>query len=221
MFDLKAKLSLIFQKEIELELKDNRFTFLRAKIQKNKIKLILHKAFLNAPDEIFLHLKQYLINKNRNSLKELKKYIERHLKNYDYSHRLKIEKLRPEGKVYHLKNILSDLKASYFSDFDLNITWFKKRKFKRRLTFGSYNSSVKLIKINEILDDDFFPIYFVSYVVYHEILHHIFPVKMKENGNRIIHGKEFKQAEKKYLFYKEAKSFEKEFLKKGNFHVGA
>ncbi len=219
MQDLQEKLSKIFKKDVELKFKENRVSFLRAKIERTKVKLVLHKVFIDAPEEVFFHLKEYLMKKNRASLKELRKYLASHLKEVDYSDRLKIENLRPMGKVYNLEDILKDLTKGYFSDLEgLHITFFKKRKAKTRLTFGSYVRSFKLIKINELLDDEFFPLFFVSYVVYHEILHHLFPVKINEKGKRVVHGKDFKEAEKKYLFYKRAKSFEKEFLKKGRFH---
>jgi hypothetical protein len=217
--DLETKLSSIFNKKVEVTLKDNRTTFLRTKFFKTHLQLMLHKSFADAPDIIFFHLKEFLINKKKESLKIVRNFFLQFLEKKDFSSCLKVDKLKSTGKVYDLKKILDHVNETYFQKKEeLFISFSRKRKNRRRILFGSYNRGLKLITINEILDDDFFPLFFVSYVIYHEALHHYCPVTIGSNGNRRVHGKEFKELEKKYSFYKEAKAFEKQFLKKGKCH---
>ena len=119
--------------------------------------------------------------------------------------------LYPFGEFYNLKEILLSLNKEYFDDkLELKITWFGKGRItKTRLLFGSYDSKLKLIKVNRILDEKNIPEYVVKFIIYHEMLHHIFPIKIK-NRRRSIHHREFKEKEKKFPEYLEATKFLKQ-----------
>src|SRR3712207_8543596 len=49
--------------------------------------------------------------------------------------------------------------------------------YKKRNTIklGSYSAIERLIRIHPTLDAEWVPRYFVSYIVYHELLHHVVP----------------------------------------------
>lgn len=218
---LKRSLENLLKKEVDLIIKDNRTTFLSARqIQNGKLRINLHKAFLKAPYHILLSLREYLID-NRSSkegIRDIKNYMEIYFQNNDYSSHLNIHKINPQGKTYNLKDMFDEINKKYFHDSldKLNITWFKnkKRRKGKSITFGSYDHGLKLIKVNQMLDEVAFPIYFVRFVVFHEILHYIYPVLIDENGRRKVHYKEFKKAEAGYEDFDRAMLFEKQFLKK-------
>lgn len=220
---LKTMLEALFKRKIELVIKDNRSTFLNAKyFPLKKMKLQLHRAFLDAPYYILISLREYLLKNRKAGLRNIRNYMEIFYQENDCSKDLDKEKIKPFGKTYNLKEIFDSLNKKYFDDsFDINISWFKRPNYKknRTITFGSYDNGLKLIKINEILDDDFFPPYFVSFVVFHEILHYKYPTIIDEKGRRKIHYKEFKKAEAEYEYFEEARDFEKHFLKKRRFYV--
>lgn len=120
-----------------------------------------------------------------------------------------------EGSHYDLKDFYEKVNIEYFSGrLNLEITWFGNRHRVARScrTLGLYSRHEKLIKIHQILDDEKFPEFFVSYVVFHEMLHHVCPPKRGRNGRRDIHHKEFKEREKKFLHYDLARKWEKENL---------
>jgi hypothetical protein len=216
---LKVTLEELLKKKVDLVIQDNRSIFLNARfISSNRLKISLHKAFCEAPYYILISLREYLIKNKKEGLRNIKNYMETFFEKKDYSAHLNKEKLKPQGKVYNLEEIFDTLNEKYFGNRvgNLNISWFKKPKYKNRgtVTFGSYDRSLKLIKVNEILDNDFFPHYFVSFVVFHEILHHKFPIVIDDKGRRKIHYEEFKKAERKFDHFKEAQAFEKYFVKK-------
>lgn len=219
---LKVTLEALFERKIDLTLKDNRSTFLSASyFPLKKMKIHLHKAFLEAPFFVLISLREYLVKNKKTSLKIISNYMEDYFQKKDYSHNLDKEKIFHKGKTYNLKDIFDNLNKKYFDNsLNINISWFKRPRYKksRSITFGSYERGLKLIKINDILDNDFFPLYFVSYVVFHEILHHRYPSMADEKGRRRIHHKEFKKAEAGFEHFKEAKDFEKQFLKKRIFY---
>lgn len=124
--------------------------------------------------------------------------------------------LPPPGQCYNLQEIYNALNAQYFeSKLNLNISWFGTGNIaKTRVLFGSYHHRTKSIKINRFLDQANIPPYVVKFIVYHEMLHDIFPPKRKLNGRRSIHHQNFKEWEKQFPDYKIAKEFIKNWLRK-------
>jgi hypothetical protein len=68
---------------------------------------------------------------------------------------------------------------------------------------GHYDSGHGAIIISRKLDSPAIPRYLVEYIVYHEMLHIRFPVE--RNGHRrVVHSREFREAEKKFPQYESA-----------------
>jgi hypothetical protein len=100
-----------------------------------------------------------------------------------------------------LKKIYDELNEEYYDGkLDLKITWFGKpwQRPRSNVTFGLYHDSLRLIKINRLLDSPSFPDYLVAYVVFHEMVHHVCPAYVGKNGYQHIHSKEFKAEEARY-----------------------
>lgn len=118
--------------------------------------------------------------------------------------------LRPTGNLYNLEQIYHQINEKYFnSQVNAKITWFGRgvRTPKSSITFGSYNHQLQLIKINRLLDTESYPEFFVRYIIYHEMLHNLFPPKRGRRGRRDIHHMEFKEREKDFEEYEQAKTF--------------
>jgi hypothetical protein len=118
-----------------------------------------------------------------------------------------------EGNHYNLKEIYDRVNVHYFEGrLDLEITWFgsQKRAARWKRILGLYDFHQKLIKIHRLLDQPHFPPYFISYVVYHEMLHHLFPPQGVKRGRRKVHHADFKLHEKKFAEYSLVKMWEKE-----------
>jgi len=186
--------------KLHLKINDNRSTMLSVKWESDCTKVSLHRMFLQAPLNIMQDLTCYLKREKKTLAPSIKAYIEDNLQKLDYSHELNLNKLQTQGEVYNLKLIYDYLNKEYFQDkLKLHITWFGKSSNhnRSRITFGLYYDPLKLIKINRLLDQSYFPIYFVEYVVYHEMLHYVCPTFVDERGQKHIHSKEFKAREKK------------------------
>ncbi len=123
-------------------------------------------------------------------------------------------KLRPHGNYHNLELIYGRINERYFEGrLDLKISWFGKpvSKAKRRLVLGSYHQQKGLIRINRVLDHDHIPDHFVSFIIYHEMLHHVLPPLKR--GKRRIHHAEFSAREKQFQDYAQASAFRKSFIK--------
>lgn len=200
---------LTFQEDLEnrlgtklfLKINDNRSTMLSVKWEPDCTKVSLHRMFLQAPQNIMQALTCYLRGEHKNLSPSIKAYIEDNLQKLDYSHELDLSKMQTSGQVYDLRAIFDALNAEYFENkLKLHITWFgkKQNRSRNRITFGLYYDPLKLIKINRMLDQSYFPAYFVNYVIYHEMLHYVCPTYVDEKGQKHIHSKEFKAREKKF-----------------------
>ncbi|MGZ3733036.1 MAG: hypothetical protein ACXU9U_04800, partial [Parachlamydiaceae bacterium] len=58
-----------------------------------------------------------------------------------------------------------------------------------------------------IMDSPSFPEYVVSFVIYHEMLHHVCPPYIDENGIQRIHNEDFKYYEMQFKEFKRAKNW--------------
>lgn len=212
---LKLKLEKLLQRKIDLHLKENRTVFFKLKKGFFKSRMILHKSFLKAGDEEFFALKEYIANRSPLAKKKLKTFFLKQFSQENNQYLKRSLVLRTQGSYYDLKQIFEEVCLKYFGRIlDLKITWGKKNFYPKgaRITFGSYNHLLKLIRINPLLDNSQVPFYFICFVVYHEILHDIYPERfIKER--RYVHFHEFKIAEKQFLEYKKAKVFKQQFRK--------
>lgn len=202
---------LIFQKRLEsslgkklqITINDNRSTMLNVRWEPDFTKVSLHRMFLQAPQNVMQALACYLKGKDKSISPSIKAFIEDNLRKFDYSHLLDQRKLTTQGSFYNLQKIYNDLNKEYFQNrLDLYITWFGKwnQRNKSQVTLGLFNDSLSLIKIHRIMDSPSFPYYVLSYIIYHEMLHNIYPVYVDNTGMNRIHSREFKQRE---LLFKE------------------
>jgi hypothetical protein len=218
LYNLNDQQMLTLQEQLEnsagiklrLKINDNRSTMLSVKWEPDCTKVSLHRMFLQAPKNVMQALACYLKGEHKKLAPSIKAYIEYNLQRLDYSHELDLSKLETRGRVYDLQKIYQHLNRHYFDrPLGLHITWFgeRRRRICKRVTFGLYHDPLRLIKINRLLDNQYFPDYFVAYVIYHEMLHYACPAYVDKNGYKHIHSKEFKEREKMFKYFKQAQQW--------------
>jgi hypothetical protein len=122
-----------------------------------------------------------------------------------------------EASHYNLQQIYAAVNMEYFENkLDLQIRWFGSRHFvpRTRIRLGSYNQRTQVVKIHRFLDKPSVPLYFISYIVYHEMLHHVLPPIRGRRGRRQVHHRAYSAREKEFHQYGEAKEFSKNLLEK-------
>lgn len=204
--------------KLKLKINDNRSTMLSVKWEPDHAKVSLHRIFLEAPQNVMDALACYLKRQHKSIAPTVKAFIADRLKALDYSEMVDRGKLYSQGNVYNLQQIYNDINEEYFDGkLKLYITWFGKhnRKCRSKVTFGLYHDSLRLVKVNRLLDSPSFPDYLVAYVVFHEMLHHVCPPYYDANGQHHIHTKEFKEREATFRYFDLAQNWIKE--NKANF----
>jgi hypothetical protein len=154
----------------------------------------------------------------KSSYRSMRLYILSRLKNwFGYKPALSCDsktiKAQTRGEHYDLKAIYDVLNHSYFENkLNLDITWFgsAQRKAKRHRKLGLFCFQTNRIKIHRLLDQPHFPSYFISYVIYHEMLHSVCPPVKAKRGRYRIHHLDFKMREKEFADYAVAKRWEEE-----------
>ena len=121
-----------------------------------------------------------------------------------------------QGKFFNLRAIFDKLNAKYFRNRlrDYTIGWGRKRKGRPRdeIVFGTIQEDDRLIRIHPLLDRSFVPTWFVEYVIYHEMCHAVVKDRYDTSGRRIIHHDKFFARERRFHWFKRAKTWEDENL---------
>jgi hypothetical protein len=72
-----------------------------------------------------------------------------------------------------------------------------------RHRFGHWDAEHNAVVISQVLDDPDVPEFVLDYVLYHELLHILHPVKMGSGTKRIVHSAAFKRDERRFPRWKE------------------
>jgi SprT-like family len=105
----------------------------------------------------------------------------------------------PRGQHYNLEEIFHHLNRDYFqARLPLpRLGWSLERS---STMLGHHDSAHGAIIISRILDSPAAPLEVVEYLMYHEMLHMVYPVQ-RSGSRRIIHTKDFQAAERRFPNY--------------------
>ncbi|PYJ25666.1 MAG: hypothetical protein DME91_02735 [Verrucomicrobia bacterium] len=124
--------------------------------------------------------------------------------------------LRDEETYFDLRPIFERINQRYFRGRlrDYKVVWSRRRKHRPRdhFVFGTIQEEDRVIRINRALNQPFVPLWFLQYVLYHEMLHSIVPDEIVSRGRRRVHTKEFNRRERQFPGYRRARHWEEENL---------
>jgi hypothetical protein len=118
------------------------------------------------------------------------------------------------GRHYDLDAIVEEVRAQFFPDCTpVKIAWgrWSGRARTRSMRFGVYLPEKRLIRIHPALDQAFVPRFFVEFIVYHELLHHVIPA-VRVGGRYQIHSPAFRRRERQFPAYAQAMAWRKRSL---------
>jgi predicted metal-dependent hydrolase len=115
-----------------------------------------------------------------------------------------------QGKHYDLCAIFEEINHEYFNGLMARpeLGWSLRPS---RSILGHYDPCHHIIVLSKILDSEAAPRLIVKYVMFHEMLHLRYPTEHR-GSRRCVHTPEFKQAEREFAGYAEAKKLLKQFL---------
>ncbi len=212
---LERRFDVAFEGPVQLAVTDNRRRMVTHTRVKGILRVRVHMMFLDASERIQDALVRYVVHGDRQASQLVGAFIDAN------SHRIRAWRrapgpLRAQGKVHDLRKILEDLNERYFAGSlsEVLITWGRRTKprGKKRSTIklGSYSAVERLIRIHPCLDAEWVPRYFVSYIVYHELLHHVLP--FASGGPGSLHPPEFRRRERQFRHYERAMDWERKHI---------
>ncbi|MEZ5424927.1 MAG: hypothetical protein R2747_01560 [Pyrinomonadaceae bacterium] len=110
-----------------------------------------------------------------------------------------------KGEAYDLDQIFERLNLLYFDNKLPKpvLSWSQRKTFR---ILGHHDSTHEAIIVSKSLDDRKVPEYVVEYIVFHEMLHILHPIRHR-NGRRFIHTPQFKRDERKFAYFEEAEEW--------------
>lgn len=196
---LEARLTRALGAPLRVTVTDNRHTMLSIRRVAGVRHVRLHHMFAAAPPEVLDAVSRYLAHGDRRAGAAIDAFIRTN------THRIRREVSpstppRAEGSAHDLDEILRELVARYFVGCEpVTITWGRhgassRRARLRTIRMGAYLYDQRVIRIHPALDQAWVPRFFVAWVVFHELLHHVTPAP-EVGGRRCHHTPAFRARE--------------------------
>ena len=211
---VERRLRTAFGSATRLVVTDNRHRMISCRRERGNVAVRLHLMFLDAPEPVLDAVVAYA--KTRSA--KASTVIDRFILDNDYRIRALRQasgRIEARGEVRDLGPLLARLDDQYFggSVGDVLITWGRRgrrrgrARARRSIKLGSYCPEERLIRIHPALDARWVPRYFTSFIVYHELLHHLIPAR-RVGRRTLLHPPEFCRLERQFKHYERAARWE-------------
>jgi hypothetical protein len=208
---LERKLRTACAGPVSLSITDNRYSIITHRVQRGILHVRVHHMFLDAPFSTVDALVRYVTRGDRDASAAIGDFIDAN--GFRLARRKRSAPLVARGKHHDLLELLNSINDQYFhGNVNALISWGKRptvRSARRRtIKLGSYSGVDRLIRVHPALDNKWVPRYFVAYIVYHEMLHHVIPGS-RGLGRVNLHPPEFKEREKLFRYFDRALEWER------------
>jgi hypothetical protein len=213
---LQRRIELAMGGPAQLAVTDNLRRMVTHTRSRGTLRVRMHMMFLDAPERVKEALVRYVARGDRDASQVVGEYIDLN------SFRIRAERpvthaLRTRGKVHDLQTILQMLNTRYFGGMasDAQVTWGRRTAprgaTRAAIKLGTYSATERLIRVHPALDQRWVPRYFVAYIVFHELLHHVIP-PVRLGRATTLHPLDFVQQERGYPHYERAIDWERRHL---------
>ena len=174
----ERRLRAAFPGPVLLAVTDNRHSMVSYGRKGGILRARVHMMFLDAPVPVQEALVRYIVRGDRVGSQIVGQYID------DNGHRLRavrpvLTPLATKGEHHDLLTLFHEVNTKYFGGtVDSLISWGRAtptRRPRASIKLGSYSAVERLIRIHPSLDRTWVPRYFVQFIIYHEMLHHVLP----------------------------------------------
>jgi hypothetical protein len=213
---LERRFETAFRGPVQLGVTDNRRRMITYTRVRGRLRVRVNMMFLGAEARILDALVAYVVLGDREASQIIGDFIDANTHQIRPVRRV-TGKFDPRGRVHDLGEILSRVNETYFSGHigNVQITWGRHTrpsgKQRSTIKLGSYSASERLIRIHPALDAEWVPRYFVSYIVFHELLHHVMP-EVRVSGRTLLHPPEFTQREREFRHHARSLTWEQKHI---------
>ncbi|MCF8053644.1 MAG: SprT-like domain-containing protein [Deltaproteobacteria bacterium] len=201
--ELSLFLEKISGKPLILSITENTHSLISVKWQGKKTRVRISSVFLQAGYPVLAEIGKLIAHGSTIPTPLVRRFIRENItpKITD-----KVLPCTTKGKFFDLQELFNAFNESYFANrITASISWGRQQKRQGR-TLGSYDHTRQRIIISRHLDKSSVPRYAVEYVIFHEMLHADIGIAVK-NGRRVLHSPDFREREKGYKKYAEARKY--------------
>lgn len=214
--EFRAALAALLPPLHSIILTDNRSTLISVRPGGEGRRVVrVQRAFLAADDATLKALARFVVRPDRRCRQKLDDFLARRRELVESCSRPEDEEVETRGEHRDLARFLRRVQKDYGLRIPgVRIGWARpgREPGRRSIKFGSWFAAARLVRIHPALDDPAVPDYFVEYIIYHELLHALFPPEPGA-GQRSVHNPEFQRFERKFARYAEARAFEREYVR--------
>jgi hypothetical protein len=189
---------------------ENRRTVLSTLRRAGRTVVRLHRVFTRAPDDVIDAVGLYLAHGDRRASRAISAYVDANRPPPSATPR----NLVGRGAVYDLDELFGELEREQFAGqlTGVGITWGRRgprsSRRARTIRMGTYSFDERVIRVHPKLDQAWVPRFFVRFIVFHEMLHHVEPAR--ETASRTeFHTPSFRARERAYPDYERAIAWER------------
>lgn len=200
---------------VDLILTDNRRRMLSSRRRRNRQEIRAHHMFVGSCETTVSAIAD-LASGRKGARKHIQQFIQENREAISFAPT--DEELEVRGAHFNLRAVLRKVRKMIEHPVldemeELHITWGRRGRGTKSIRFGSYDFDRKLIRIHPALDRSWVPDYFVEFIVYHELLHAIFPPREGQT-RREVHTPEFRAMEEQFPHYEKAMQWESANLRR-------
>jgi hypothetical protein len=200
---------------VRLSVTDNRSTMVSFRRAPAVLRLRLHHMFLDAPAPVVRAVADYAGRGQRRAGRLLDDFVRREQPRIRQHRDEHDEVLSARGRTYDLREIFDRLNDAHFQGgVRAAIGWGRTpgRRRRKSIRLGVYDHQTREIRIHPALDQPAVPRFFVDFIVFHEMLHQVFP-SSNGPGRRVHHPRAFRDREKAFPLYAQALRWERDNLR--------
>lgn len=217
--ELARRLDPLVPGALQLTITDNRAVMISVQrdARRRIYRVRLHHLFVDAPPDVLRLLGRYIALGDRRSSRELNQFIDERQDRIREDEEPAPQSLpiRTRGRIYDLRELFDSLNARYFDgQVSARVTWGREvspGRARRSVKVGCYVLELNLIRIHPGLDREWVPLFYIEWVLFHEMLHAVHPIPTV-NGRRRFHTPAFEADERRYEHYATATDWERRNL---------
>ena len=199
---------------VRLAVTDNRSTMVSFRRAEESLRLRVHHMFLDAPEPVVQAIAEYAGRGRRSAGPVLDAFIRVRQPLIRRGRDGSRQGALARGRCYDLEEIFARVNDLHFEGrIQAGIGWGRVpgRRRRQSIRLGVYDHQTREIRIHPALDRPEVPRFFVEFIVFHEMLHQLFP-SAHDEGRRVHHPRAFRARERAYPQYTAALAWERENL---------
>ena len=200
---------------VRLSVTDNRSTMISFRRAPSALRLRLHHMFLDAPGPVLQAVADYAGRGRSGAGRVLDDFIKPSSRASARSVTTRTSASRPRAASSTSSEIRDTLNERFFQGgVRASIGWGRApgRRRRKSIRLGVYDHQTREIRIHPALDHPEVPRFFVEFIVFHEMLHQLFP-SSNGPGRRVHHPRAFRDRERAFPLYEAAIAWERQNLR--------